>query len=72
MGTRLGGKKDAIPGYINEIWIDIKKPGVYRGQCAELCGKDHAFMPIVVKAVAKEEYQKWVLNQQKNKIANKK
>ena len=68
----LGGKKDAIPGYINEMWIDIKKPGIYRGQCAELCGKDHAFMPIVVKAVTKEEYQKWVLNQQKNKIANKK
>ena len=68
----LGGKKDAIPGYINEMWIDIKKPGIYRGQCAELCGKDHAFMPIVVKAVDKSEYQKWVMNQQSNKIANKK
>ena len=68
----LGGKKDAIPGYINEMWIDIKKTGVYRGQCAELCGKDHAFMPIVVKAVSKSEYQKWVMHQQNNKIANKK
>ncbi len=67
----LGGKKDAIPGYINEMWIDIKKPGVYRGQCAELCGKDHGFMPIVVKAVTKSEYQKWVMHQQNNKIVNK-
>ena len=67
----LGGKKDAIPGFINETWIDIKKPGVYRGQCAELCGKDHAFMPIVVKAVPKIEYQKWVMDlKNNNKIAN--
>ena len=67
----LGGKKDSIPGYINEMWIDIKKTGIYRGQCAELCGKDHAFMPIVVEAVTKDEYQKWVVHQQNNKIANK-
>ena len=67
----LGGKKDSIPGYINEMWIDIKKTGTYRGQCAELCGKDHAFMPIVVEAVTKDEYQKWVIHQQNNKIANK-
>ena len=53
-------------------WDLLKKPGIYRGQCAELCGKDHAFMPIVVKAVDKSEYQKWVMNQQSNKIANKK
>jgi cytochrome c oxidase subunit 2 len=65
----LGGKKDAIPGYINEMWVDIKKPGIYRGQCAELCGKDHGFMPIVVKAVPKNEYYKWVSIQKSNKVA---
>ena len=63
------GKKDAIPGYINEMWIDISKPGIYRGQCAELCGKDHGFMPIVVKAVPKDEYIKWVSIQKDEKIA---
>ncbi|MBL1958230.1 cytochrome c oxidase subunit II, partial [Klebsiella pneumoniae] len=41
----LGWKQDAIPGLINEAWTEIKKPGIYRGQCAELCGKDHGFMP---------------------------
>jgi cytochrome c oxidase subunit 2 len=47
--------------------------GIYRGQCAELCGKDHAFMPIVVKAVSKPEYEKWVISQQNNnKVANTK
>ena len=56
----LGWKQDAIPGIINEAWTDIKVPGVYRGQCAELCGKDHGFMPIVVKAVSKEEFQQWL------------
>jgi cytochrome c oxidase subunit 2 len=68
----LGGKKDAIPGYVNELWVDIKKPGIYRGQCAELCGKDHGFMPIVVKAVPKTEYHKWVSIQQNNKVAGNK
>ena len=47
----LGWKQDAIPGIINEAWTEIREPGVYRGQCAELCGKDHGFMPIVVRAV---------------------
>ncbi len=56
----LGWKQDAIPGLINEAWTEIKTPGVYRGQCAELCGKDHGFMPIVVKAVPKAEYDKWL------------
>ncbi len=60
----LGWKQDAIPGIINEAWTQIEKPGIYRGQCAELCGKDHGFMPIVVKAVPKAEYQQW-LQQQK-------
>ena len=53
-------KQDAIPGLINEAWTDIKVPGTYRGQCAELCGKDHGFMPIVVKAVSKEEFKQWL------------
>ena len=56
----LGQKKDAIPGYINEIWTRIEEPGVYRGQCAELCGKDHGFMPIVVRAAHEDEYQAWI------------
>ncbi len=50
-------KQDAIPGFINEAWTRIDKVGVYRGQCAELCGKDHGFMPIVVEAVTKAEFQ---------------
>jgi cytochrome c oxidase subunit 2 len=56
----LGWKQDAIPGLINEAWTEIKEPGVYRGQCAELCGKDHGFMPIVVEAVSKDEFAKWL------------
>ena len=56
----LGWKQDAIPGIINEAWTEIKTPGVYRGQCAELCGKDHGFMPIVVKAVPKAEFDQWL------------
>ena len=56
----LGMKKDAIPGFINELWTRIDEPGVYRGQCAELCGKDHGYMPIVVRAVPDEEYVAWV------------
>ena len=60
----LGWKQDAIPGIVNEAWTDIKVAGVYRGQCAELCGKDHGFMPIVVKAVPKTEFRRW-LNEQK-------
>ncbi len=59
----LGWKRDAIPGFVNEAWTNIKEPGVYRGQCAELCGKDHGFMPVVVEAVSKEEYAAWVAEQ---------
>ncbi|MGO1072350.1 cytochrome c oxidase subunit II [Lysobacter sp. CA199] len=59
----LGWKQDAIPGIVNEAWTDIKEPGIYRGQCAELCGKDHGFMPIVVRAVPKAEYQQWLAEQ---------
>jgi cytochrome c oxidase subunit 2 len=60
----LGWKKDAIPGFINEAWTQVDEPGIYRGQCAELCGRDHGFMPIVVKAVTEEEYVKWVASKQ--------
>ncbi len=56
----LAVKKDAIPGFINESWAKINKPGIYRGQCAELCGKDHGFMPIVVDARPVDEYQAWL------------
>ena len=59
----LGWKRDAIPGYINESWALIKEPGVYRGQCAELCGKDHGFMPVVVRAVPEAEFQAWLAKQ---------
>ena len=53
-------KKDAIPGYINEAWTIVPKVGVYRGQCAELCGKDHGFMPIVVEVKSEADYAAWV------------
>ena len=56
----LAVKKDAIPGFINEAWTRTSVEGVYRGQCAELCGKDHGFMPIVVNVVSKEEYGQWL------------
>ncbi len=56
----LGWKQDAIPGIINEAWTEILEPGVYRGQCAELCGKDHGFMPIVVRAVPRAEFDQWL------------
>lgn len=56
----LAVKKDAIPGYINEAWTQIDEPGIYRGQCAELCGVGHGFMPIVVDARSPEEFAKWV------------
>ena len=56
----LGVKQDAIPGFINDTWAKIDVPGVYRGNCAELCGKDHAYMPIVVRALPEAEYTQWV------------
>jgi len=60
----LGVKQDAIPGFINENWIYITTPGTYRGQCGELCGVNHAFMPIVVKAVSQAEFNQWVSDHQ--------
>jgi cytochrome c oxidase subunit 2 len=56
----LAVKKDAVPGFINETWARTSVPGIYRGQCAELCGKNHGFMPIVVNVVSKEEYAAWL------------
>jgi cytochrome c oxidase subunit II len=56
-------KKDAIPGFVNEAWFKAEKIGTYRGQCTELCGRDHAFMPIVVEVVSKEDYAKWLAEQ---------
>ena len=56
----LGWKKDANPGFINESWTSVDKPGVYRGQCTELCGRDHGFMPIVVIAMSQVDYDNWV------------
>jgi cytochrome c oxidase subunit II len=59
----LAVKKDAIPGFINEMWTVIDKPGTYRGQCTELCGKDHGFMPIVLVAMEEKDYLNWVEEQ---------
>jgi len=56
---QFGVKRDAIPGFIRETWVKIEQPGTYRGQCAELCGKGHGFMPVVVKAVPEPEYIAW-------------
>jgi cytochrome c oxidase subunit 2 len=53
-------KQDAVPGFINEAWTNVPEPGVYRGQCAELCGKDHGFMPIVVEVKSEADYAAWV------------
>ena len=60
MVPAFGVKQDAIPGFVRDTWFKAEKEGIYRGHCAELCGKDHAFMPIVVHVVSAEEYSKWV------------
>ena len=57
---QFGVKRDAIPGFLRETWIKIEKPGIYRGQCTELCGKDHGYMPVVVHAVPEEEFVAWI------------
>jgi len=62
----LGWKRDAVPGFINEAWTEIMEPGVYRGQCAELCGKDHGFMPIVLNVLPKAEYARWAQEQRQS------
>lgn len=68
----LGGKKDGIPGFATEMWfkVDEDKPGLYRGQCAELCGAKHGYMPIVVEAKAPQDYDKWIAEQKSAQSAN--
>ena len=65
----FGVKQDAIPGFIRDSWFLVDKPGTYRGQCAELCGKDHGFMPIVVEAMEPEKYAAWVVAQKAKNVA---
>jgi cytochrome c oxidase subunit 2 len=65
----LAVKQDAIPGFIRDTWFRAEKPGIYRGQCAELCGKEHGFMPIVVKVVTEDEYRTWVAQQKQGTAA---
>jgi len=60
----FGVKRDAVPGRLNETWVRITRPGVYYGQCSELCGADHSFMPIAVEAVSKEAFAAWVAKTQ--------
>jgi cytochrome c oxidase subunit 2 len=61
----FGAKRSAIPGYVNEIWFKVEpgKEGTYRGQCAALCGRDHGFMPVVVKVLTPDDFKKWVADQ---------
>lgn len=66
----LGVKQDAIPGFVRDTWFKAEKVGTYRGNCYELCGKEHAFMPIVVNVVSEEDYAKWVADQKKAMAAN--
>jgi len=66
----FGVKQDAIPGFVRDTWFKAEKIGTYRGQCAELCGKDHAFMPIVVNVVSEADYTKWVDGKKKEMAAN--
>lgn len=65
----LAVKKDAIPGIVNEAWTIINEEGTYRGQCTELCGKDHGFMPVVVEAVSPEEFEQWLAEKEQEAIA---
>ena len=59
----FGIKRDAVPGMLNELWTIVEEPGVYRGQCTELCGKDHGFMPVVVEAMEEADYDAWYAEQ---------
>jgi cytochrome c oxidase subunit 2 len=69
---QLGGKADATPGHTNETWFKISKPGVYIGQCAELCGDNHADMRNRVIALPVDQYKAWIENQRKNILAAQK
>jgi cytochrome c oxidase subunit II len=70
MVPAFGIKQDAIPGFVRDTWFKAEKPGIYRGQCAELCGKEHAFMPIVVEVKTAEDYAKWVAEKKKEMAAS--
>ena len=65
----FGVKRATVPGFLRETWVKIEKEGTYRGQCAQICGKDHAFMPIVVEAVSQEKYAAWVAQKQAESAA---
>jgi cytochrome c oxidase subunit II len=65
----FGIKQDAIPGFVRDTWFRADKEGTYRGQCAELCGRGHGFMPIVVKVVSEQQYAQWVAEQKKKSAA---
>lgn len=68
---QFGSSRVAVPGFIRETWVQVEKPGTYRGQCKELCGKGHGYMPVVVNAVPMEEYKAWVAKkQEEQKAAN--
>ncbi len=67
----LAVKQDAVPGFIRDTWFKAERTGIFRGQCAELCGKDHGFMPIVVEVVEPAQYTAWVNSQQKKAAATK-
>tara|TARA_Y100000992_G_C21189117_1_gene454677 strand:+ start:94 stop:948 length:855 start_codon:yes stop_codon:yes gene_type:complete len=64
----MGIKTDAVPGRLNETWVNVKEPGTYRGQCSEICGTGHGFMPVVVKVLPENEFMAWV-NEAKNNYA---
>ena len=68
---QLAVKKDAIPGFVNETWTRVPEPGIYRGQCAELCGKDHGFMPIVVNVLPEAEFDGWLAKRKEEADAEK-
>jgi len=61
-------KRDAIPGFVNETWAMVPEPGVYRGQCTELCGKDHGFMPIVVRVLPQDEFDSWIATRKEEAV----
>lgn len=62
----FGVKRDAVPGFLREFWAVVEKPGTYRGQCSELCGKEHGYMPVVVNAVSEEEFKAWIAKQKQS------
>jgi cytochrome c oxidase subunit 2 len=66
----FGVKRDAVPGFLREFWAKVEKTGTYRGQCSELCGKEHGFMPVVVNVVTQEEFAKWLASKKQTAAVN--